>query len=154
MSWSLLSEQFLLCTQAHSSAYKSALVQGSCRSLREKPIGFPRIPSLKGRPLCHHLYLGGVAITWLGSSLVGSTSLVGPGPECPSPSWHLCAVGVYCAASAWCLATPHMGPGTGRRLAWVSQTGRVSKSSSSVLLMLSYSPIYNPPCSGLGCEGD
>lgn len=75
-----------LCSQVHSSACKLVLVQGPCGILREEPFGFLKIHSINGRPLCHHLYIRGVPVTRLWASLVG--------PQCPSPAWHLCAVGV------------------------------------------------------------
>ena len=52
-------------------------MQGPCGVLREEPVGFLRIQSIKGRPLYHNLYIGGAAITQLWASLVNSTPCVG-----------------------------------------------------------------------------
>lgn len=82
-----------------------ALEQGPCGILRgsswlckdPKRLGkVPLSPSLYWR-CCHHPVMGFL------------------GPECPSPAWHLFAVGVCCAAGRQCLAAPYLGPGTGRK---------------------------------------
>ena len=85
MSWSLLSQQVPPCTQVHSSASRSALVQGSCGSSREEAVGFPRTHSLKGRRPCHCFSIQGAAITQLRAPLVDSTSHVDPWSGMPIP---------------------------------------------------------------------
>lgn len=86
-------QRFPLCRQVHSSVCKWALVQGPCGNLREEPVGFLRMHSIKGRPLCHQLCIGGATIT-----LVDSTPRVGPCSRRPIPWLALSAVGVCCTA--------------------------------------------------------
>lgn len=154
MSWSLLSQQVPLLTQVHTSACKSALVQASCGSPREELVGFPRIRSLKGRPLCHCFYIGGAAITQLGAPLMDSTSHVGPWSRMPVP-W----LALVCCGSLLCCT--QMMSGRSPRGAWnweetgLGGTGQIANQAHLFCSGSVRAPdVYNSPCSGLGYEGE